>query len=368
MDFGGTGEERDVSIIFDSSKLTIARQLAGLRKGELAQRIGMKPATVSAWESGNQQPTAAALSRLALALGVGVQFFSFGGASSKPLLNAPHFRSLRSTTQRAQDQAAAFGRLASDIAAMFERTLEFPPSLVPHKPVDGFVATPGAAEDAARYARERLGLAPGPVPHLVRLMEQIGVLVVFSPPQTASIDAFSFEGSGRAVIVLNPEKDDYYRQRFDVAHEFGHLTMHLDSEPGGRTVEDQASRFAAEFLMPAEEIRPHLPTSTTRTGWSKLAALKEHWGVSIASLLYRGRTLGVMSDVSYRNAMISLSQKGWRRAEPGHIKVLEMPSLLPRAVELLESAGVPGDYFVDAAGLPRATFEVVVSRTPARWG
>ena len=62
------------------------------------------------------------------------------------------------------------------------------------------------------------------------------MLVVFSPPQAASVDAYSFDSRLRPAVVLNPIKRDYYRQRFDVAHELGHLIIHGDAEPGGRLV------------------------------------------------------------------------------------------------------------------------------------
>jgi Zn-dependent peptidase ImmA (M78 family)/transcriptional regulator with XRE-family HTH domain len=362
-----SGRPTGVSAIFDPSKLTLARQLAGLRKADLAEKIGMAPASVSAWESGSQRPNEAAVARLCMALGVGPHFFSAGSSTASHLLPAtPHFRSLRATSQRAQDQAYAYGRLASEVAVLLEKTVEFPAPNLPKISVDGLVVTPGAAESAAKLARQHLRLGPGPVPHLVRLMENLGVLVVFSSPQTASIDAFSFEGPTRPVIVLNPEKDDYYRQRMDVAHEFGHLVMHADAEPGGRVVEDQAKRFASEFLMPADEIGPLLPRVTTGKGWVTLAELKEHWGVSIAALLYRARALGVMSDVTYRNAMISVSQKGWRRAEPGKVSVLEMPSLLPRAVEVLDQAGISAEQMIRGPGLPYSLFRSISSRAPLR--
>ena len=58
------------------------------------------------------------------------------------------------------------------------------------------------------------------------------MLVVFSPPGAAAIDAYSFAAADRPTVVLNPIKKDYYRQRFDVAHELGHLVMHGEAEPG----------------------------------------------------------------------------------------------------------------------------------------
>lgn len=156
--------------------------------------------------------------------------------------------------------------------------------------------------------------------------------MVFSEPEIAAIDAYSLHTAARPIIVLNPVKDDYYPQRFDVAPELGHLIMHHDAKPGGKTAEAQANRFASEFLMPAEQVAPFLPRSSSGRGWSQLAELKEHWRVTLAALLYRARALGVMSDVPYRNAMVGMSQNGWRRSEPGRVSSLEMPSHIARCL------------------------------------
>lgn len=346
--------------LFNGERLTMARQLAGLKKSHLATLIEMSPASVTAWESGAKQPNRATVAKLALALHVAPQFF---GGGSPPKVNKPHFRSLRSTPQIAQDEAEAYGRFVAEVAGMLENAVEFPAALLPDLPVDPdeHTMTP---EAAAREAREFFGIAPGPIQHAVRLAERAGVIVVFSEPGVAAIDAYSLHTATRPIIILNPVKDDYYRQRFDVAHELGHLLMHHDAEPGGKVAEDQANRFAAEFLMPAEEIAPLLPSSTAGRAWAQLAELKEHWGVSLAALLYRSRTLGIMGDVSYRNAMVRMSQNGWRRAEPGRISSLEMPSMLPRAKEVLGGAGIDDDEFLAGSGLPLALYAIAASRVP----
>lgn len=338
----------------------MARQLAGLRKSQLAERIEMSPASVTGWESGAKQPNRATVAKLSLALKVEPQFFA-GGAPA--VIDKPNFRSLRSTPQIAQDEAEAYGRLVAEISGLLDSAVEFPVPTLPDVPVDPDerLNTP---EQAAQIARRHFGVGPGPIQHVVRLAEKAGVVVVFSEPGVASIDAYSMHTAVRPIIILNPVKDDYYRQRFDVAHEVGHLIMHHDAEPGGKLAEEQANRFAAEFLMPADQIQSSLPASTAGRAWAVLAALKEHWGVSLAALLYRARTLGVMGDVSYRNAMVRMSQNGWRRAEPGRASALEMPSMLPRAREVLNSAGINDDDFLAGSGLPADLYRVAASRVP----
>ena len=360
----GTQQAAEAAALFDGGRLTLARLLAGLRKSELAVLVDKSPTAVAAWESGAKRPTAATVAQLALSLSVEPNFFSVRPEDVAAVSSTPHFRSLRSTSQLARDQAFAYGQLAVDIASSFEKHVEFPDVDVPSLPVSVDDAAGDGPELAAKLVRQEWRIAAGPVGHLVRMLENHGILVVFSPPATASVDAYSFDSRLRPVVILNPAKRDYYRQRFDVAHELGHLVMHSDAEPGGRIVEDQAHRFAAELLMPTAEIRELLPAVMGGRVWQSLARLKEQWGVSMQALLYRARWLGRLSDVSYRNAMMTLSARGWRRDEPGLISAIEQPSLLPRAVELLEQEGIERTQLISQCRVPLHLFDVVSARTP----
>ncbi|WP_237274221.1 ImmA/IrrE family metallo-endopeptidase [Streptomyces globisporus] len=244
------------------------------------------------------------------------------------------------------------------MAATLERHVEFPVAHIPNLEVSDDSDSP---EEAANTLRASWEIPAGPIPHLVRTAENEGVLVVFSAPASASVDAYSFEGMSRPVVVLNPAKRDYYRQRFDLAHELGHLVMHSDAEPGSAKIEAQADRFAAEFLMPADQISDSLPG---KANWGRLQQLKESWGVSLQALLYRSRALGEMSDVTYRNAMMFLSSKGWRRQEPGVMPILEQPSLLPGSVSLLSNSGISCQALAEESRVPINLFKQICSRSP----
>ncbi|WP_406158518.1 helix-turn-helix domain-containing protein [Streptomyces canus] len=349
----------DVAHLFDGRRLRLARQLAGLRKNALADKVDKTPTAIASYEKNTKRPAPATVAQLSLALGVDPSFFLPGPVELDFSDVVAHFRSLRSTTQLARDQALAYGLATVEVSALLERHVEFPSAEVPNFEMRSDEDSP---EEAANLLRSTWELPTGPIPHLVRAAENRGVLVVFSAPASASVDAYSFEGMSRPVVVLNPAKRDYYRQRFDLAHELGHLVMHTDAEPGSAKIESQADRFAAEFLMPREQISELLPA---KADWGQLQRLKEVWGVSLQALLYRSRALGEMSEVTYRNAMVFLSSKGWRRQEPGVMPVLEQPSLLPGSVALLESSGVDPWELAEESRVPLDLFHQICSRSPS---
>jgi Zn-dependent peptidase ImmA (M78 family)/transcriptional regulator with XRE-family HTH domain len=350
----------DAAKLFVGSRLTLARHLAGMRKNELAESIGKTPTAVASYETGRSRPAAATVAKLCIALAVEPAFFlaTPGTERSEPNSLEPHYRSLRSTTQLVRNQATAYGWLVHDIVAVFERYVEMPSIAVPEyslsdqEPVYRPVS-------AAQALRKVWGLGTEPIRHMLRLAENHGLICVFSPFQIATVDAYSFESKVRPIIVLNPLKGDYYRQRWDLAHEIGHLVLHRDAEPGNHVAEVEAHRFAAELLLPTLPIREQLPH---RPIWPRLQALKEYWGVSMQALLYRARELGIHSDVTYRNAMMRMSQEGWRRQEPGPRPCVEQPSILPSALELLQGSGIPAVQLASEARVPMNIFRLVTAR------
>jgi len=340
---------------FDGSRLALARRLARVSRSALARSVHVTPAAITQFERGTARPTSPVLAELALALGVPRDFFRNG----RPLLAVPagsaHFRSLRATPALSRDQALAFAELALGVVDIIEQHVELPQPDLPELALDELTTQRIAA--AARAARNAFGLPDGPVGHVVRLLEAHGVLVLRLPGDLdRGVDAFSTYAAIRPLVFLSPTKDDKARSRFDAAHELGHLLLHHDVEPGNRIVENQAQAFAAEFLMPADQIIEELPT---RLDWQRLHTAKKRWGTSLKALIYRAHSLGKMSDASYRRASRELAIAG--NPEPGPLGPPESPSLLGAAADLLSQNGVSTQQLADAVRLPLSEVERVIA-------
>jgi len=357
------GGARSAAALFHPERLELARQAAGLRKNELAQRVGITAAAISQFEHGRANPSVPTLAKIALALGMPVEYFARDG---RPLRQAnaaeAFFRSLRSTRQRDRTLAAARAMFVWEVVRLLERHIELPEPAIPELPLpcNGDRDT---IEEAAAAVRAIWQLPPGPVAHMVRLLETHGTVVVRLRGLGREVDAFSCL-QGRPIVVLWREKEDKARARFDAAHELGHLVLHPEAEAGNKILEAQANAFAAAFLMPREHIYAQLPR---RVDFRRLLELKLQWGVSLGALLYRARTLGVIGESAYRRAMARMSSEGWRRDEPGDLGPPEIPTMLPQALQLLRVRGVTLETIAAEARLPIAVVtEIVGAETRPR--
>lgn len=338
---------RYVVPVFDANRLRLAREARGLKQNELARLLGVQPAALSQFEHERARPSASTLTALALALHFPVTFF---GRTEEREVPHSFFRSLRSTTVIDRKQAEATAELFFQLTLALERYVQLPKVDLPSVPLSGHV-TPA---DAAREVRRRWQVPSGPIKNVVRLLEQHGIVVARTLRGSEKVDAFSRHFTPRPVVVLAADKKDRARSRFDAAHELGHLVIHSYEIGAIKEVEDQAHAFAAEFLMPADEIRAQLPV---RLDWDRLVKMKFIWGTSVKALLTRAAQLGVMHEGSYVRAMKIYSSRGWRRGEPGDLGPPEMPRLLQKAVELIHEAGITSLQLATEAKLSIAEVE-----------
>lgn len=324
----GSPDLETARLLFHGQRLAQARQFRGLLKGDLATEVGVTPAAIGQFESEVVRPSAVTLSKLALALGVPVAFFTQGRPMFPLREEDAHFRSLRSTSKRDRSQARAQVERLAEVVAAIEQRVNLPPVALPE------ISIGMLPEEAARLVRAAWGLGDGPIADMVGILERKGVIVARLPAATEEVDAFSCWIGPRPFVILASNKGAADRSRFDAAHELAHILLHADAGPGDPAVEREANHFAAEFLVPAATILSELPR---RVDWRAFLALKIRWRVAISMLLLRGRDLTVISDAAYRRAMMEMSRRGWRRYEPGSLGDPEQPELLGRAMALIAS-------------------------------
>ena len=190
------------------------------------------------------------------------------------------------------------------------------------------VAEYGSPEKIAQEIRQYLRLPRGRVENMTQVIERFGVIVI---PYNFGSRKFSgaslaLEGGGHFVFINEMCAD---RWRFTLAHELGHIIMHNFTKPDDPT-EEEADRFASEFLMPEEDIYPHLSNISLDT----LASLKLYWRTSMSSILMKARDLGTISDRHYRSMWQKMGSLSYRLQEPPELEPpQEKPLLLKEIVD-----------------------------------
>jgi len=329
--------------LVNSSRLRLARESHGWTQGQLVAEMDppISPAALSQLERGLTKPNAATLVALADATGFPPEYFVRRDGDHEI---DGFFRSLRSAPARERKWALARAHLLHDLLLALDHHVQMPEPNYPSIAI----GESGSVEQIAASVRRAWGKPTKPIKNVVRLLERHGVVVARMPLRSHKLDAFSVRFPDWPIVVLGDDKRVTARSRFDAAHELGHLVMHSTADVGDKRAEDEAHRFAAAFLMPAEEIGPKLPTSAD---WGLLLDLKVEWGVSLGALLMRAKTLGIMSDYRYLSAVKFMSARGWRTREPGdeHLGRPEQPRLIDAALQGLD---IELEELVDEAALP----------------
>lgn len=340
-------------------RLRLARELRGWTQQKLVTEAGdaFTAAALSQLERGHSRPSAATLVAVSSATGCPLEFF-VGRPGDQP--REGFFRSLQAASARERKRHLANARLLHELVAALEEHVDLPDLDLPR--FDLRIGDTEEIECFAEATRRAWRLDSGPIPNVVRELERHGVIVVRVANFAREVDAFSVGYSNRPIVVLGTEKAATARSRFDAAHELAHLVVHHDANAGNRETERQAHEFGAAFLMPASVIRSELPASAD---WGELMRLKVRWRVSIAALLRRALTLGVMPKSRYVNAMKAMSARGWRTREPGDEKLgnLEAPVLLRRALDGLAELGLTIDALAAEASLPAADIRSLIQVT-----
>jgi Zn-dependent peptidase ImmA (M78 family)/transcriptional regulator with XRE-family HTH domain len=343
---------------FWGARLRVARTFAGLTLAELGEQVCISHSAVHHFEAGVRMPSEDVVAALAEATGFASEFFR---APLKDEFREDEcfFRSGKMTVSlrtRVLSHGTLFGEAVRFVAAR----CRLPTPVLPSPRA----SSTEEIEETADAVRRTWGLGlDRPIANVCRLVEHHGVVVTRFRAASVRVDSLKVDAFSRSgpqpVIVLNTEKDSTSRNRWDLAHELGHLALHAGLQPGQPALEDAANQFAAALLMPRVGFLREFQ-SQSRLNWDVVFAFKRRWKVSAAAIVRRAFSLGRLDALEYRRAWKHYMYRSWHKGEPNEPDD-EPPELMQQALGVIEKthAMMPG-HIAAALGWKPSTFEQVV--------
>ena len=298
-------------------RIRAVRQLVNISQVDLAKAAQVSQSLMSQIENGAREASAEILERIADATATPLSFFYV----IPPDMPLGTLRFRKSSATRSGD--------TKRVKVLFDEAYRVITDLLmevnyPRPDLPMILSEPSLRdiEEIAKATREALQLSDdGPIRHITRACERVGVAVV--PLTLPSLGEDEEEAVGHFGISCWLSKDEpavigYFtggpgdRQRYTIAHELGHLVLH-GKRRVVRNPEQEANYFAAALLVPEHRAREMFAKGVTLGG---LQQMKVNWGVSMQALIMRGANLGMIDDKRRSSLFKQLSSRGWRRNEP----------------------------------------------------
>ncbi len=330
-------------------RIKVARRAAGLSQRKLAEAVDVSAMAISKYERGLDVPSSAVLLRLAQALGVKTEYFL------RPLtvaVAAPSYRRRASLPRKQED--AIIGQVQDwlerylEVESLFGEPLRF---TLPSD-LDRRVVSLDDVEEVVLALRRQWNLGLGPIESLVEVLEERGVKVGWVEGHDDFALTLWANGDIPVIVVKRGVPGD--RQRFNLAHELGHLVLAPVKDVDA---EKAAYRFAGAFLVPAPTARHELGQRRYTLDLYELHLLKHKYGLSMQAWVYRAKELGIISQTAAERLFRRFRREGWHRDEPGDSIPPEEPGRMKRLVlRALAEDLISESRAAELLGMPLARF------------
>ena len=296
-----------------------------IRIGELAERTGISKTTISNLSNGKiRAPQKETITKISWELKRPEKYFYTPISRNFMDTTEPTYRSFSSRANLDNLSIRAKLNIAEDIIQyLYEfiegRYMDIPSNLLVD--CNTTFTNSDLIESLALKLREYWNIGNSVIDNMTILLENHGILC-FKLDLPRNIESVNIctrldDSEHEIAIIVTSVKMTYFRQRFTLAHELGHIVLHhfLDEEDyikNSKLIEEQANRFASAFLMP----NTVFPESVYRKNLAELLSLKKQWGVSMSACARRMSDLYLISMNQYQNMNIEISRNGWKKNEP----------------------------------------------------
>lgn len=328
-----------MSLIFEGDRLREARRFRQMSITELAESVGVSKQMISKYERNESVPSIEVYQKIISRLEFPLKFFQ-----QKDKFNltdkGTFYRSRLTSTQSEKKPSEMLKKYLAVLCDLFDQYVEFP-SLEQLE----FSKNP---KEAALQLRRYWNLGDFPIKNMMLLLEKKGFRIASINSTSEKVDAFgSFSevnGNKYYCILIDKDNNNFYRQQFSLAHELGHWVLHSNnidpfelSPQEYRKMEEEADLFASNFLMPESSFL--VDVHKVKNSLEGFISIKEKWNVSIASMLYRSRSLNILSASDYINLKKRMSYRKFNKVEPfDAIKSVPQPLALKQTFNLLTEA------------------------------
>lgn len=319
---------------FNGQRLKEALQFREKKMTELADETGISKQSLSLYANDGNVPPFDNVIKIARALDFPTDFFMSEDLCTASTGNT-YFRSQASATKKSRNAQKIKLEYVSKMYEVILNYMNVPELNIPDTSainipndianVDSEQAI-NEIEKLAKMVREHWDLGNGPIDNLQYALQSNGIIVTGFRDVDTDIDAFSqqitIDGKVVYIIALAIGSKPIERLRFDMAHELGHILMHMwveDNEDISKDEfnarEKQANMFASALLLPKETFSKSVSAYPTNIDY--YLALKKKWKVSMQAMMYRARQLDIISTNQFQYMMRTMSKNGNRTHEPG---------------------------------------------------
>ena len=331
--------------MINGRSIKLARESRGLSQSKLSELLGVTQASLSRFEKGVLTVAPEFVSKIAQALNYPASFFEkdirIAGETSL------FYR------KRASMTVKDLSILESKISILSKGIDELMESInIPELRIPSVEpSVDNSPQEIAYKVRNFLDVPAGPIDKIVSLLEKNGVIVMFlDVDDMEKFDGLTMFTMNQAPVIWINRNIPNDRKRFSLAHELGHLVMHLRSE-NLETSEEQkeleANEFAGEFLMPKSQCKVDL----FKLKYKDLGMKKYYWKVSKAAIIYRAKELKCISEETARYLYVTLGRYGERKNESVQVPIDE-PQIVKKMYSLhVSELKYSAEEMMDITGL-----------------
>lgn len=287
-----------------ANRLKQARIMQGFSMEQLCKKLDniITRQSVSKYETGKMMPDSTTLISLSNALRVSVDYFF------RPLTITIDNVEFRKGSHLSAKQIDSIKEIVKDkleryfeIESIFDIKTKFQ-----HNGLS--IQSEADIYSIANQIKNDWKLGDDGINNLIEILEENNIKVI-------EIDASnSFKGlsgtvNGDSAVIVFNQKLDAESKRFTALHELGHLILDFDTSVNEKQKEDFCNLFAVEMLISRDVFMNKLGMNRHDISLKELQDIQTQYGISIDSLMYKAKSLNIITPNRYKTYFINKKNK-----------------------------------------------------------